>query len=104
MEYLKDLYLDETAIKELPTSIGYLEELEHLDLSFCNDLVSFPAINSQLCGLRFLGLSHCKRLQSHPELLSSIEYADAHHCTCLKTLPFPSLSPWKRQTWPSVFN
>ncbi|KAL6316767.1 hypothetical protein AAG906_021067 [Vitis piasezkii] len=81
MENLKELHLNETAIK-----------LEHLDLSFCNDLVIFPAINSQLCGLRFLGLSHCKRLQSHPELLSSIESADAHHCTCLKTLPFPSLS------------
>ncbi|RVW96797.1 TMV resistance protein N [Vitis vinifera] len=89
MENLRNLYLDRTAIKEIPSSIERLRGLQHLTLINCINLVNLPdsicnltslrklSVQSripdgisQLYNLTFLDLSHCKMLQHIPELPS----------------------------------
>ena len=72
MKCLKKLHLDGTAIKELPSSIGYLESLESLHLSGCSHFEKFPEIvkmkflNSlrslQFC-LKTLDLAGCNLME-----------------------------------------
>jgi hypothetical protein len=52
-------------------SIGLLNKLEFLNGSGCIKLKSFPPLN--LVSLKKLILSHCKSLQSFPEILGKIE-------------------------------
>ena len=48
MRHLKELHLCESGIKELPDSIGYLESLEILDLSYCSKFKKFPEIKGNM--------------------------------------------------------
>nr|POE99872.1 inactive disease resistance protein rps4 [Quercus suber] len=58
MTRLWALYLDETAIEELPVSIEHLTGLTLLSLQDCNSFWSFPGIN--LPSLKDLNLTGCK--------------------------------------------
>ena len=57
---LSELYLDGTAIKELPPSIKHLTGLTLLNLKDCNDLLSFPSVVCSFTSLEILTLSGCR--------------------------------------------
>ena len=48
MGRLRELYLYRSGIKELPGSIGYLESLENLNLSYCSNFEKFPGIQYEM--------------------------------------------------------
>ena len=73
LENLRELHLDGTAIKELPSSIQHLRGLRYLNLAFCNNLVSFPETICHLKSLIFLSCSGCSQLNSFPEILENME-------------------------------
>ncbi|KAB2598623.1 TMV resistance protein N-like [Pyrus ussuriensis x Pyrus communis] len=88
MGKLSQLYLDGTAIKELPSSINKLMGLTHLDLSGCQELNSLPS-SIHMGSLRTLDLSGCSNLEKFPEISDSMEnlselYLDG---TAIKELP-----------------
>ena len=60
MTHLSKLYLDRTAIKELPSSIIHLAGLTILNLKDCKYLSSFPSAICALTSLEILTLSGCK--------------------------------------------
>ncbi|RVW94212.1 TMV resistance protein N [Vitis vinifera] len=62
MERLEWLDLSGTCIKELPSSIGYLNHLIYLHLSHCKNLRSLPSSIGWLKLLRKLNLNDCPNL------------------------------------------
>ncbi|KAL6327245.1 hypothetical protein AAG906_016672 [Vitis piasezkii] len=62
MECLESLDLSGTCIKELPSSIGYLNHLIYLHLSHCKNLRSLPSSIGWLKLLRKLNLNDCPNL------------------------------------------
>ncbi|KAM1175793.1 hypothetical protein ACFX19_028746 [Malus domestica] len=67
MEKLSKLYLQGTAIKELPRSINNLTGLVTLNLEYCRELEILPNSIVQLKSLQFLNLSGCSKLKAFPE-------------------------------------
>ena len=51
MNCLLEVYLEATALKELPLSIEHLQSLNLLNLSYCKDLTSLP---TSICRLKLL--------------------------------------------------
>ncbi|XP_016647951.1 PREDICTED: TMV resistance protein N-like isoform X2 [Prunus mume] len=76
---LRDCNLSERA---LPNDLGCLSSLTHLDVSR-NAFVSLPKSICQLSRLEFLDVGHCQRLETLPELQSSIYYLEAYNCNSL---------------------
>lgn len=74
MQHLSELYLDGTAISELPFSIGYLTGLILLDLENCKRLKSLPSSICKLKSLETLILSACSKLESFPEIMENMEH------------------------------
>nr|XP_028959323.1 protein SUPPRESSOR OF npr1-1, CONSTITUTIVE 1-like isoform X2 [Malus domestica] len=72
MEKLSKLYLDGTAIKELPSSINKLTGLTVLDLFGCQELKSLPS-NIHMRFLQTLNLSGCSNLEKFPEISDVME-------------------------------
>ncbi|XP_040998843.1 TMV resistance protein N-like isoform X2 [Juglans microcarpa x Juglans regia] len=70
MEHLSELYLDGTAIEELPLSIQHLTGLTLLNLAGCKKLLIFPIAICCLPALKTLILSGCKGQPPSPVLLS----------------------------------
>ncbi|KAK8329558.1 hypothetical protein V6Z12_A11G329500 [Gossypium hirsutum] len=62
MECLLELYLDGTAIKELPISIGNLSSLVLLNLKDCRNLVDLPESIGGCKSLKSLNLSGCHKV------------------------------------------
>lgn len=60
---LKEIYLAETAIRRLPSSIVNLAELATLDLKNCKRLRHLPRGMKNLNPLKFLDLSNCSELK-----------------------------------------
>ena len=75
MEILKELHLDETTIKELPSSIGHLTVVEVLNLACCKSLSleGFPGSISKLQHLKSLCHTHCWNLGRFPEITGKME-------------------------------
>ncbi|CAN6722756.1 unnamed protein product [Malus baccata var. baccata] len=73
MKQLSKLYLDETAIEELPSSIKHLTGLETLSLKGCSKLKILPCSICQLKSLRYFTLSGCSNLEKFPEILEVME-------------------------------
>lgn len=83
------LNLEFTRIKQLPSSIGRQTKLEKLLLaqSYIENLAESIKL---LTRLRHLDLRHCWKLQSLPELPSSLITLDASGCESLENVTFPS--------------
>jgi hypothetical protein len=77
MKCLHLLYLDNIAIKELPSSIVYFTGLVKLSLKSCRNLMRLPSSILQLQHLKFLILNECSKLVKLPtkeyEIPSSTE-------------------------------
>ena len=73
MENLRKLYLDGTAIQELPSSIGSLKGLQYLNLAYCSNLLSLPETICHLKSLAFLSCLGCSQLKSFPEIREDME-------------------------------
>ncbi|XP_031270047.1 LOW QUALITY PROTEIN: disease resistance protein RPP2B-like [Pistacia vera] len=89
LKLFKKLNLNDCNITELPNSLGDLSFLEHLYLSGNN----FESIPATIINLSKLDLSHCKMLQSLPNLPGDIQLLVADSCKSLQTLsdlPIPS--------------
>ncbi|KAL6335796.1 hypothetical protein AAG906_039559 [Vitis piasezkii] len=97
MENLRELHLNETAIKELPSSIEHLNRLEVLNLKGCKNLVTLPESICNLCFLQVLNVSYCSKLHKLPQnlgRLQSLKYLIARFlnstCCQLLSLSIPS--------------
>ena len=73
MSCLSELYLNETAIKDLPLSVELLTGLIKLDLRDCKNLSSLPNACYSSMSLKILTLSGCSKLDTLPENLGNLE-------------------------------
>lgn len=73
LQVLEELHLVETAIQELPSSIGNLTSLLLIDLKNCKYLTSLPRIICLLKHLKTLTLAGCSKLEKLPEELGDLE-------------------------------
>ncbi|XP_058754677.1 TMV resistance protein N-like [Vicia villosa] len=100
-----------------PTSVSSLPSLRYINLSYCNlsdksipdyfchlsslsslnltgnNFVSIPSAISKLPRLDLLTLNSCQKLQSLPELASSMTQLDASNCDSLETTKFNPAKP-----------
>jgi len=83
---IRYLYLNGTAIEELPSSIGGLRELIYLDLVGCNRLKNLPSAVSKLGCLEKLDLSGCSSITEFPKVSRNIRelYLDG---TAIREIP-----------------
>ncbi|TXG53780.1 hypothetical protein EZV62_019036 [Acer yangbiense] len=70
---IEELYLDETAIEELPSFIEYLSRLVLLDVKSCSRLKSLPNNICNWKSLKRLNLSDCSQLESLRNEIGSLE-------------------------------
>jgi Leucine-rich repeat (LRR) protein len=70
---IRYLYLNGTAIEELPSSIGDLRELIYLYLAGCNRLKNLPSAVSKLVCLEKLHLSGCSSITEFPKVSNNIK-------------------------------
>ena len=73
MGNLSELYLDGTAIRELPSSIEHLNGLVLLNLANCNQLENLPESIGKLTSLQTLKLYGCSKLKKCPDELGSLQ-------------------------------
>ncbi|KAK9994317.1 hypothetical protein SO802_024020 [Lithocarpus litseifolius] len=89
MSCLTELYLNETAIKELPSSVDHLTGLTFLSLRNCKNLSSLTDATCTMTSLKTLILSGCSKLDELPENmgnLKDLEVIDVSG-TAIKALP-----------------
>ena len=92
LENLKDLvklFLCETAIVVLPSSIGHLTTLKKLCLRDCKNLVCLPSTICSLKMVQYLNITRYSKIVSLPENLGNMESLDALLLggTAIKQLP-----------------
>ena len=68
MEHLSSFYLCGMAMTELPSSIERLKNLNLLELSNCENLVTLPNSISNLTRLRTLRVRNCSKLHKLPTI------------------------------------
>ncbi|XP_050387101.1 disease resistance protein RPV1-like isoform X2 [Argentina anserina] len=73
MMELSEIYLDETAIKELPSSMERIQGLNVLSMRNCRRLVSLPDSICGLAHLTVLNLSGCSKLSYFPDSLRNTQ-------------------------------
>ncbi|XP_055813266.1 disease resistance protein RPV1-like [Solanum dulcamara] len=73
MHCLRELTLNSTGIREVPSSIGNLSGLKALYLEGCEDLVSLPDSLCNLMNLHTLILCRCKKLEKLPENIGDLQ-------------------------------
>ncbi|KAJ9705638.1 hypothetical protein PVL29_003622 [Vitis rotundifolia] len=89
MGRLRELHLYRSGIKELPGSIGYLESLEILNLSYCSNLEKFPEIQGNMKCLKklFLENTAITELPNSIERLQALEVLTLSGCSNLERFP-----------------
>ncbi|XP_030941090.1 TMV resistance protein N-like [Quercus lobata] len=89
MSCLSELYLNETAIKDLPLSVEHLIGLIKLDLRDCKNLSSLPNACYSSVSLKILTLSGCSKLVELPENLGNLKGLEELDLsgTAIKVLP-----------------
>ncbi|XP_024168266.1 disease resistance protein RUN1 isoform X2 [Rosa chinensis] len=73
MEGLLELYLDETAIEQLPISVRLLTGLILLNLRDCKNLKRLPRDIGNLKSLKRLNICGCSKLETLPDSLGKID-------------------------------
>ncbi|KAJ9700901.1 hypothetical protein PVL29_006297 [Vitis rotundifolia] len=94
MESLRKLYLDGTAIKEIPSSIQRLRGLQYLSLRKCKNLVNLPESICNLTSLKLLVVERCPNFKKLPDnlgRLQSLLRLSVGHLDSMN-FPLPSLS------------
>ena len=89
MSHLSELYLNETAIRDLPLSVKHFTGLIKLDLRDCKNLSSLPNSCCSWMSLKILTLSGCSKLDELPETLGNLKGLKALDVsgTAVKGLP-----------------
>ncbi|KAM5577883.1 disease resistance protein RPV1-like [Rosa sericea] len=89
MEGLSELYLDETAIEQLPISVRLLTGLILLNLRNCKNLKSLPSDIGNLMSLKLLNICGCSKLEALPDSLGKIDCLEELDAggTSISTLP-----------------
>ena len=89
MKFLKELLLEKTGIKELPSSIQYFTSLEFLNVSWCSKLQKLPDCFAKMRRLRRLYMreTRVKELPSSIGYLESLESLNLWHCSRLEKFP-----------------
>ncbi|XP_034677016.1 disease resistance protein RUN1-like isoform X2 [Vitis riparia] len=100
MGNLRELHLNGTAIKKLPSSIDYMNKLEVLNLESCQNLETLPESICNLCSLEVLHVSHCSKLHKWPQNLGTLKslkllYACGLNSTCCRLLSLSGLCSLK---------
>eukprot|EP00562_Extubocellulus_spinifer_P009329 CAMPEP_0178495856 /NCGR_PEP_ID=MMETSP0696-20121128/13781_1 /TAXON_ID=265572 /ORGANISM="Extubocellulus spinifer, Strain CCMP396" /LENGTH=542 /DNA_ID=CAMNT_0020124049 /DNA_START=307 /DNA_END=1935 /DNA_ORIENTATION=- len=76
---------------EIPPAIGYLLELQSLDLTYCKRITALPKEISRLVHLKRLDLYCCENLESLPpelgRLASTLDHLDVFGCTAMTVPP-----------------
>ncbi|MCD9560235.1 hypothetical protein HAX54_018739 [Datura stramonium] len=118
MNCLSEVYLEATAVKELPSSIERLTGLRLMNLGFCRNLTNLPKTIGRLKSVRIHILSGCSKLEKLPEELGHIEILEELYCNDtsiqsppssitllknLKTLSFHGCKGMVSQSWSSLF-
>ncbi|XP_062022547.1 disease resistance protein RPV1-like [Rosa rugosa] len=87
LESLEELHVNDTGIRELPSSIGMLERLPLLKIENCKDLMCLPISLGGLKSLKVFIISGCSKLEKLPEELgNSLVNVDVSG-TSIKELP-----------------
>ncbi|XP_031263852.1 disease resistance-like protein DSC1 [Pistacia vera] len=73
MEFLVELCLDRTPIKELPFPVEHLKGIVLLSMEDCKNLVTLPTNINDLKSLKTLSISGCFKLENVPENLGQVE-------------------------------
>ncbi|KAJ6358309.1 hypothetical protein OIU76_000084 [Salix suchowensis] len=63
---IRSLNVSRSLIKEIPKEIGKLIHLRHLNLEWCEELVSLPETMCDLCNLQSLDVIGCRSLKELP--------------------------------------
>ncbi|XP_059072546.1 disease resistance protein RUN1 isoform X3 [Cryptomeria japonica] len=88
---LRELCIDETRkLQRIPNSIGRLQGLKCINISYCESLEDLPEEFCNLQSLEWLKLSYCSRLSSLPSRLGdliNLRYLDLEELKKLQTLP-----------------
>ncbi|KAJ9672864.1 hypothetical protein PVL29_026210 [Vitis rotundifolia] len=89
MNFLRELNFSGTGIKELPSSIGYLESLESLKLSDCLNFEKFPEIQGNMKCLKNLYLDNTaiKELPDSIGCLEALQTLSVDGCSNLEKFP-----------------
>ncbi|XP_059276476.1 TMV resistance protein N-like [Lycium ferocissimum] len=89
MNRLSELYLEGTAVRELPTSIENLSGVSLINLSYCKHLENLPSSIFRLKCLRRLALSGCSRLERLSDDMGLLVVLEELHCdgTAIRTIP-----------------
>ena len=91
MKCLSELFLDGTAIEELPLSIGYATRLVLLDLTNCKELKGLPGGICNLASLETLLLSDCSKLETLPQNFGKLKRLRKLHAAWTPLRGFPDL-------------
>ncbi|XP_062024564.1 disease resistance protein RPV1-like [Rosa rugosa] len=100
MKYMTSLSLSNTGIKALPSSIGYLINLQWLSLRSCRNLTDLPCSIYELQNLEKVGLYECPKLVTFPKKVDSEvlpTYSKVSHDN--RDTEFNSALPWLHQFW-----
>ncbi|XP_055962050.1 disease resistance-like protein DSC1 [Mercurialis annua] len=86
---LKALVLSNTAIKEVPASLGSLSRLGFLNLESCRNLETLPSSMCNLKSLEILDVSGCSRLKQFPEISETMDHFESLNLggTAIEELP-----------------
>ena len=87
---IEEIWLDGTAIEELPPSIGCLSRLLNLYLSGCKRLKSLPSSICKLKSLKVLNLDGCSNIQKSPHELGNLEALNSLYAKGIATTEVPS--------------
>lgn len=90
-ENLKVLNLNNTAIKELPSSLHRLIGLEELNLQGCRKLKTIPSSIGNLSKLLELDLTYCESLETFPSSIFKLKLTKLDFCGCSMLRTFPEI-------------
>ncbi|KAM7461536.1 hypothetical protein LguiA_029657 [Lonicera macranthoides] len=90
MEHLSEVDLEQTAIRELPSSIEHLPNLALLRLTSCQNLANLPSTICKLKRLKELDIWNCLKFDKLPEDMGYLESLEELHLRTAAIKEVPS--------------